>query len=301
MGNFVLLGVCFLLGVLLRRFHLIPENAAQSVNSIIIYASLPAVALNYVHALPLTFDLLGLAAMGWLVFFVGWGLFSLLGHVLDWDRRVVACLTLTAALGNTSFVGLPMITAFYGPQWVGPGLLADQGGTFMALCLVGIPLAAVSAGGRIRPWATLRRVFLFPPFLSMLAALALKPLVYPVWMDEMLYLLGGTLTPLALLSVGLTVRFGALRGRIPPLLAGVTYKMILAPLFIFALYVGLLGLTGTMIKVTIFEAAMPPMVIGGIICMQRGLEPELAGLLLGVGIPLIFLTSWAWFGVLQLV
>ncbi|MGE4552153.1 MAG: AEC family transporter [Desulfovibrionaceae bacterium] len=301
MGNFVLLGVCFLAGVLLRRFRLVPENAAQTVNAVIIYVSLPGVALNYVHGLPMTADMLGLAAMGWIVFFAGWGCFVLLGRVLGWDRKTVACLTLTAALGNTSFVGLPMIEAFYGHQWMGPGLLADQAGTFMALCLAGIPLAAVAAGGRAAPGTTLRRVFLFPPFLFMLIALALKPLAYPDWADAVLKALSATLTPLALLSVGLTVRFGALRGRVRPLVAGVAYKMLLAPLLIFALYVGLLGLSGTMVKVTVFEAAMPPMVTGGIISMQHGLDPDLAGLLLGVGIPLIFATSWLWFGVLQTV
>ena len=301
MGNFVMLGVCFALGVVLRRFRLIPENAAQTVNAVIIYVSLPAVALSYVHDLPMTADLLGLAGMGWIVFFAGWGFFALLGRVLGWSRATVACLTLTAALGNTSFVGLPMIEVFYGPEWVGPGLLADQGGTFMALCLVGIPLAAASAGNRPSLLDTLRRMVTFPPFLAMLVALALKPLAYPAWADAMLLRIGGTLTPLALLSVGLTVRFAALRGRARPLAAGVAYKMLLAPLLILGLYVGLLGLTGTMVKVTVFEAAMPPMVTGGIISMQYGLEPELAGVLLGVGIPLIFATAWGWYGLLQLV
>ena len=299
MDNFALLGVCFALGILLRRLRLTPENAAETINAVVIYVSLPAVALSYVHSLNVTPELLAPALMGWIVFFVGWGLFSLLGRNAGWSRKTVVCLTLTAALGNTSFVGLPMIEAFYGPEWTGVGLIVDQGGNFMTLCVVGIALAAATSGRSLPKREILRRLITFPPLLAVLLALALRPVEYPFWVESALQRIGATLSPLALLSVGLTVRFRAIRGRGGPLAAGLVYKMLLAPLVILGLYVGLFGLTGTLIDVTVFEAAMPPMVMGGIVCMQYDLEPELAGLLLGVGIPLSFATVAGWYWLLQ--
>lgn len=301
MENFALLIVCFVLGILFRRLRIVPENAAQTVNAVIIYFSLPAVALFYVHSLSFKAEYLAPVLMGWIVFLVGWAFFAVVGSRLGWSRKTVACLALTAALGNTSFVGLPLIEAFYGSGWIGVGLIADQGGTFLSLALIGIALAAVTSGANLPKRDILRRLLTFPPFLATLLAVALLPVTYPGWLDSLLVKAGSTLTPLALLTVGLSVRFRAVRGRLGPLLAGLGYKMILAPLLILGLYVGVLGMTGIMIKVTIFEAAMPPMVMGGIVSMQYDLEPELAGILLGIGIPLSFATVSAWYWVLELI
>lgn len=299
MDNFALLAVCFGLGITLRKFRLVPENGSETINALIINVSLPAVALLQVHALVITTEFLAPALMGWIVFFAGWGLFALLGRRYGWSKATVACLTLTAALGNTSFVGLPIIEAFYGAEWMGVGLIVDMGGNFMPLCLVGIALAAATSGKNLPKREIVRGLLTFPPFLAVPLALALSPVDYPVWLESALARIGGTLSPLALLSVGMTVRFAAVRGRLAQLGVGLCYKMLLAPLIIFGLYVGLLGLDGTLIKVTILEAAMPPMVTGGIVAIRYNLDPDLAGVLLGVGIPLCFATLTGLYCLLQ--
>jgi hypothetical protein len=48
------------------------------------------------------------------------------------------------------------------------------------------------------------------------------------------------------------------------------------------------------LQVAIFEAAMAPMIGGAIVAAQHKLDPELSALMLGVGIPLSFLTLPAW-------
>jgi malate permease and related proteins len=58
----------------------------------------------------------------------------------------------------------------------------------------------------------------------------------------------------------------------------------------------LLGISA--FQVTVFEAAMAPMITGSIVAQEYGLDGELAALLVGVGIPISFLTLWAWFHLL---
>ncbi len=299
MANFLLLAVCFVTGVLLRRTKRVPENASAVVNEIIIYFSFPAMVLLHVHSLPLTSRLLGPALMPWLVLLGAIALFVSAGRLFGWSRRVVGCLILTCGLGNTSFVGLPMIEALFGREHLGIGVVCDQAGSFAALSTLGIVAASVLSGRGFTAMGLARRVILFPPFLAVLLALALKPFAYPEVFVSMLEKIGATLAPLALLSVGLTIRLGALReyGRIPAL--GLAYKTALAPLCILALYAGLLGQTDATAQVTVFEAAMPPMITGGVVAMQYDLEPELAGLLLGVGIPLSFVLLPVWAQVLR--
>ncbi|RWU03615.1 AEC family transporter [Pseudodesulfovibrio sp. S3] len=301
MENFLLLGVCFLLGIGLRVSGVVDEKGPSVLNAIIIYMSLPALALLHVHELPLGPELILPAAMAWIVFGVGYAFFMLVGRRLGMDKKTIACLILTAGLGNTSFVGLPMIEAFFGPEYLGVGVLCDMAGTFMALAIPGIILAAKVSGQDVNGRELARKVLLFPPFLAIVFGFAMHPVPYPEWVAGILSRLGSTLSPLALLSVGLTLRFSAIKGNGRDLVIGLTYKLILAPVLIFVLYIWGVGADDVIAKVTVFESAMGPMITGGIIAMTYGLRPSLAATIVGVGILLSFMTLPVWYLVLMAV
>lgn len=301
MDNFLLLGICFVLGIVFRVSGLVDEKGPATLNVVIINMSLPALALLYAHSLPIGPELLLPAAMAWIIFGVGYAFFLIMGRLFGLDRKTVACLTITAALGNTSFVGLPMIEAFFGPEYMGVGMLCDQAGTFLALAIPGIILAAKVSGQDIDGKTLAKKVLLFPPFIAVVIGFALQPVAYPDWISSLFSRMGSTLTPLALLSVGMTLRFREIRGSGKELAIGLGYKMFLAPALIFALYIGLLGQTDMITLVTVFESAMGPMVTGGIIAMTYGLNSPLAASLLGVGIPLSFLTLPLWYELLMAV
>jgi predicted permease len=201
---------------------------------------------------------------------------------------------LVAGLGNTSFVGLPMIEAYYGRDQLGIGIIADQLGSFMVLSTLGILAATVYSSGNVSPRQMARKILMFPPFQALILALFLRPLPFPAWTVTILEKLGGTLTPLALVSVGFQLRFSGLREVLKPLSAGLAYKLLLGPALIFLLYCTVLGTRGTVIQVTIFEAAMAPMITAGIIAIDHDLKPNLVGMLVGIGIPLSFVTLHFW-------
>jgi Membrane transport protein. len=79
---------------------------------------------------------------------------------------------------------------------------------------------------------------------------------------------------------------------------GLGYKLVLAPLLMLAVAVFGFGNTGPVAQVAVFEAAMPPMVLGGILATDNGLDPKLASLLVSVGTPLSFATLPLWHWVL---
>jgi predicted permease len=60
-----------------------------------------------------------------------------------------------------------------------------------------------------------------------------------------------------------------------------------------------LGTTGQMTQVTIFEAAMAPQIGASIVAIEHKLDPPLVTLMVGIGIPLSFLTLPLWWYVLQ--
>lgn len=300
MSNLILLILCFLAGIALRRARLMPDNAPATLNSFIIHLSVPALTLLYLHGLKLSGEVALLAVMAWLVFAFAAGFFYLLGRWMCLPRSTVGALMLTGGMGNTAFFGLPMIEAYYGHEGIASGIVIDQLGSFLVLSTLGITVAGIYSSGRPSALEIAKRIVLFPPFIALLAALLLLPLDYPAWFIAVLKRLGDTLAPLALLSVGLQLRLGHLAGNVRALALGLGYKLLLAPLLIFLLYVEVFGAHGQPMQVAVFEAAMPPMITAAIIASEHDLAPELATLMVAVGLVISFATLTAWWWVLPL-
>ncbi|MDD4928483.1 MAG: AEC family transporter [Gallionella sp.] len=294
MNNLLLLILCFVAGILLRRFNRMPDNAPAALNSFVIHISLPALTLFYIHQLKLSDDVLLTGLMAWLVFGFSAGFFWLVGRALALPRATVGALILVGGLGNTSFFGLPMVEAYYGGSGLSTAIIADQLGSFFALSVLGITVAGIYSSGRPTPGEIFKRIIAFPPFIALIAAILLIPVEYADWFSVLLKRLGDTLAPLALLSVGLQLRMGHVAEHQRNLAIGLGFKLILAPLAIFLLYVQLLGTQGQAVQVTIFEAAMPPMITAAIVAVEHGLDPELSNLMVAVGLMVSFVTLTVW-------
>ncbi len=302
MNNIVLLGACFVIGMLLRRSGRLPSNAHVSLNGFIIHVSLPALTLLSVHRLAFDKALLAPAAMAWIMFGLGCAFFWWIGRLMKLRAPTTGALMLTGSLANTSFIGVPMIEAYFGGHGVGLGLLIDQAGTYLVLSTLGMLVATIYAQGRMPTVrAIAKKVFTFAPFIAFIAALLLIPVTYPAWVEALLDRLGGTLVPLALVSVGYQIQFSETRGRMRELTVGLVFKLIAAPMVIGLLYAGLFGGRGELIQITIFESAMSPQIGASIVPMDHEPDPQLVTLMVGIGIPLSFLTLFAWRHVLSVV
>jgi predicted permease len=299
MANITLLAVCLIMGVVIRRIGRLPQNSPVPLNGYIIYLALPAAAIRYIHGLKLEPSLLLTAVMAWLLFLASWGFFLGIARLLKLSRAATGALVLVGGLGNTSFVGLPMIEAWYGKEFLGIGIIADQLGSFLVLSSLGVFAANIYSAGKSSPRQMARKVLLFPPFQALCLAFILRPLPFHPLAMTVLQKLAETIPPVALFSVGLQLHLGNIRALAKPLLAGLLWKLMLGPALIAALYIGIIGASGTPIKVTVFEAAMPPMITAGIIAAEHDLEPQLVALMLGIGIPLSFLTLWGWWQLLE--
>ena len=294
MNNLILLILCFLAGMLLRRMRRMPDNAPATLNGFIIHVSLPALTLLYIHEIQLSGDVLLTALMAWIVFGLSAGFFLMMGRWLKLPRKSIGALIVVGGLGNTSFFGLPMVDAFYGKEGLATAIVADQLGSFFVLSILGITVAGIYSSGRPTAGEIVKRIVTFPPFISMVIAFLLIPVEYADWFTVLLKRLGDTLAPLALLSVGLQLRLGHIAEHKRNLALGLGFKLILAPLAIYLLYVEWLGAQGLAIQVTLFEAAMPSMITAAIVAKEHDLDPDLSNLMVAVGLILSFFTLSAW-------
>lgn len=301
MANIILLLFCFAAGIALRALGRFPDNAPASLNAFIINIGLPALSLAYLNGLELTPQLAVAALAPWAMFLLALAVLWPACRLAGLSRPSTGCVILVGGLGNTSFLGLPLIEAYYGPDWVGLGIVMDQIGSYLVLAVLGIAVARLfAAGPRPRAGDILRRVVSFPPFLATLAALALIDATYPAWLATLLDRLAATVAPMALVSVGLQLRLSSLAGRFGALALGLGFKLLLGPLLMLGLLLALLPDRGTGFQVTVFELAMAPMIGASIVAMENDLDPQLATLLVGLGVPLSFLTLAGWHQLLAL-
>jgi len=291
MQNFAIIVAFLLIGIALRHFPDFSDDTGNVLNLFIIYISLPALILLKIPELVFSKDLLVPALMPWVMLLLSCALVLVLSRLLQWNRSTTGCLLLLVPLGNTSFLGIPMVKAFFGDHAVPYALLYDQLGSFLALATYGSLILALYGAGEGRPTikGVVIKVVSFPPFVALIIAFVFKTASYPPVATTLFKMLAATLVPLAMIAVGFQFRLQLRKEALSQLSIGLSIKLIAAPLAALLLS-NFFGLDGEVVQVSIFEAGMPPMVSAGALAILADLAPTLSAALVGIGIILSFVT-----------
>jgi len=290
MAALLILFVCLALGILCRRFATLPEGIVPGINWWVLNIALPALVLALVPRVTVDTRLWFPVAGMYITFFGAWALFAALGRMLHWTPERIGCLTLVGGLGNTSFMGYPMIEALHGHPGLSIAVIADQLGCFPLLAAGGIVVGSIYSGRGASVATIVRRVLTFPAFLALVLGVVVGLAGgWPAVVEKLLLQIGQTLTPLALFSVGLQFRLHLRRGQFGALATCLGWKLFVAPLMALAVGVAA-GIHGLTLTVGVLQAAMAPMISAAILADQHGLEPQLANTVLGAGILLSLIT-----------
>lgn len=302
MNNIILIFVYIVLGLILQRAKWFPTIPSYKLlNKLVIYFCLPALALFYIPKIHWNNQLLYPIGVAWIGFAGAYLLFRYLGSRYGWSKKLTGCLILTAGLGNTSFLGFPIIQALYGEEGMKTAILVDQPGSFVVLSTLGILIATLYSKGEQSGKEIVKKIMMFPPFLTFAFACVLNVYGYDFqdWVQSALKIAGSGVTPFALISVGLQLRFETRSQHWRFLGIGLLYKLILTPALIYVLYVLVFNQSSKVIEVAIMEAAMAPMITACILASSHGLKPRLSSMMIGFGIPISFLTLILWYFVVQ--
>jgi predicted permease len=290
MSSILLLIVCLTLGVLVARWGQPARVFAQSLNWWVINVALTALVLQLVPTLELDIHLWFLPVSMWLVFAGGWAFFAFVGRRSGWPRARIGALTLVCGLGNTSFIGYPLIETLRGASGLKLAIVADQVGCFLALAIGGSIVAALYSGRTVSGATIARKVLLFPPFLGLMVGLLVGVLgAWPACIEDVLARIGATLVPLALFSVGLQFRLRVERSQAQATALALAWKLVLAPLLVFAVGWGA-RVDHEPLVVGVLQSSMAPMISAAILASDHDLEPHLANAVLGIGILLSLVT-----------
>ncbi|SDQ06658.1 hypothetical protein SAMN05421664_0277 [Chryseobacterium soldanellicola] len=299
MVNFVLIAVCILAGMILRATKSIHPEAHKGINTWILYLALPAVSFKYLPKVHWTTEMFFPIIATFLTSVFCFFFMMFYSRSKGYSRRSRSTLELVSGYSNTSFVGFPLVAAFYGESFLSIAIICDQT-MFFSLSTLGI-IAALKGGsksGTISAGFILKRLITFPPLIGCIAALILSQFMDFTSAEPFFDKLAATVSPLALFSVGLQLKFNGWKKLIPQMSVSMLYKLIVAPAITLGLAL-LLGIKGNIAKITIFESAMPAVLTSSIIAEQFRLNTKLTNLTIGFSIIIGLFTSAVWYKIIE--
>lgn len=291
-----------------------PRDTARALSAFVIYVSLPAMILVKIPQLPFSPDLLTPMLMPWGILVLSAVIVWYVAKWRAWPDDVRGSLLLLVPLGNTSFLGIPMVEAYFGSGGVPYALVYDQVGTFLALAtygswVVALPVTrpengnadgVVDIGDKKAPVRlVLKKVFMFPPFLALILGLLLAlankvwSWSYPPEIGAMLEVLAATLIPLVIIAVGFEIVI-EWPTEIGPLGFGLAVKLGIAPLVALGICYAF-DLHTEAARVAVLEAGMPSQISAWALAMTFGLATRLSTQMVAIGIILSFGTLWVLF------
>lgn len=300
MFNFILIAGSLLAGLLFNFFGSLPKDAYKGINAWVLFVALPALSLKYIPSIEWTEEMI-FPALAPVIGWVGaWLAVTAYAWKYKIDSATKGVLKLSTGLANTSFLGFPLIIAYYSEKELSIAIICDQV-TFILLSTVGIITALRAAEAEeISAKIIFKRALKFPPFIAFLIALILPHFVDISPINPLLDKLIVTVGPLALFSIGLQIKFSNWRSEIRNLSFGLAFKLFVSPALVLVAAL-LFNIKGTIPQISLFEAAMPTLVTGSLLADQYKLNPQLSNLMVGLGIFLAFISTAFWWYIMQIV
>lgn len=274
-GFAVLVGI----GALLRGTKVLKAEDSQVLNRIITQIALPAFIFSAVYASDFTFDALKGIAIGWSLLPVMLALGYLVCRLFKLSKPMTGAVLLCVAWGNTGFIGYPLTQAIFGDGYMVEAVFYDLFTTVASLIIVGTPIAAYFGQADGKAPHPLKELATNPSFWALLLGLLLKLVNIPLPVIDWVDALGAVVSPLIMISVGLSLNPSKLKGN--GLLAAlvVTLRLVVAPLVVFWAATTFTS-DPTSAQVIVLEAGTPTMMLTYVFAQRFKVDHELVAALI---------------------
>jgi len=291
MTNLLFLLLFLLVGYILQQ--LLSKNyqllLTKYLNKFVINISLPALVFVYMVDLQIDITILLPIITAWSTFLLATLIVLILSKVLQFSKSITIALIMTTGFGNSSFLGIPFTKAFFGTKGIPYAIVYDQIGSFLILSTIGIIILTTYSSKENSLVSSIVKVVTFPSFIVMVLAIVLNSNYIPEDILNILKVIASTLTPVALIVIGLYLNLKIEFAHKVPFTLALLIKLIIIP-FIVLIFFALLELDSLSAKVSIFESAMAPMVSSSMLAIMYNIEKRLIASILGYGIIFSFAT-----------
>lgn len=283
------------LGYGLKHLGMFDPKSLKVLNSLAFKALLPALVFNNIYLTDRNgqFDtrVILFAAVSAFVIF---GVFTAITVLIEKDNRRRATLIQGIGRSNSIIFSLPIVASIYGPERA--GITAIVVGTvvpiFNALSVI---VLSVFGKRKVSPGGLVLNVLKNPLILGSLAGiLAMNAdLVLPVPIEKTVGDLAKAATPLAILALGGSFNFSAVKENTKYITYGVFSKLVVIPGILVPICVKL-GFTGPELVTLVIMYAAPAAVSTYTMAQQMDADDVLAGQLVVFGSAISVVTIFFW-------
>jgi predicted permease len=283
-------GLVILSGIAFRRLKpggIDTGVLRQGINSVVLNIFLPALCIRTLYISPLDMEALLIPATAWITTLsalaVAWACYRLSGKFFHLSQKETGVLVISAAFGNVTYLGLPVLTGLYGQAAAKYAIFYDLLATTPVLWLAGASIAArYGEGRRLDIKESILAIVSLPPIWGIVlgAALRASGIALPAFVMRTLDLLGGLVVPLMIFSIGLALALPKVSHALA-VIPAVAIKMLVSPSLSF-LAARQLGLQGEVLDAMLLEGAMPTMVLSLLIASRFGLDVSLSAFMIVV-------------------
>ncbi|RXI43799.1 transporter [Malaciobacter mytili] len=273
------------------------KDNSKELIEFIIYFSLPAIVFNKIYQLELSFEIFKLILMFNIIILLNLVLAYFFAKFLKLEKKLFATFLIVATFGNTSFIGFSYIDAFYGQDYVVYALIYDLFGSFLLLVSLGMIIINWGSGQYVNFKSITKSVLYFPPIIMFFITIFAKFFTVPTFILNTTETLGATLVPLAMVAIGMKLQIKNIFYKLKEVISAMFLKMFIVPILVYFAFLFFYNIEDTWSKVTIIEAAMPPMTMAVVLAIKGGLDETFAinALVLGVLSSLLTVTGFYYF------
>lgn len=260
-------------GIGARYFKILKKDDSLILNKVLVYMALPSLAFSAIHHANLAPSLMTIPLLAGAIM-TGTGLLALfLASLFRLSKPLTGSLLLAGVLGNTAFIGYPIIISVFGKESLVKAVLYNEIGTVFFIFVIGSLVGAYYGEGKVSWREVLKNILTFPPLISLLLAFITKPLPLPKLFLDVLDYFSQLTIPLVMITVGLSLDIKQIKQGSLPLFLALFMKLIFSPI-VALLLTTFLPLDNVTKGIVILEAAMPVSMVSISIALKYQLDTD---------------------------
>jgi predicted permease len=261
--------ILILLGFFLKKIKFLNENEGDILRKILFNVSLPSLVMYSILTSNFSGNFIKMFLIVPITMLIQFIIVFLLGSIYIKDRKELATLILICVMGNTAFLGYPLVELFFGLKNLPIGILYDQVHFYTFLIIVYPLISIISRNEKF----SIKSSFITPPVIAFLISLILKNFNMSSFFIESLNILKQSVTPLVLIYLGINLDLNITKNDLKYLLPPIFLKLIILPFI--TLYISNLLKSEQIVKnVSILQSMMPTMMATIIFGSQIGLNKK---------------------------
>jgi predicted permease len=269
--------ILIFLGFFLKKIKFLNEGDGELLRKILFNVSLPSLVMYSILSSNFTRDFYQIFFIVPTTMIIQFLISFFLSSVFFKDKKEVATLILISVMGNTAFLGYPLVELFFTSKNLPYGIFYDQVHFYTFLILIFPLLTYISKSEK----SGLKNSFITPPVIAFLISLLLKNFILPNILFESLNILKQSVTPLVLLYLGVNLDLNISKKDLSYLILVIFLKLILLPYI--TLYISNLFKANLMVKnVSLLQSMMPTMMATIIFGSQIGLNKKIIAKAVGI-------------------